>query len=681
MAKLTLTDLGTTLANTAATTINNNSTLLEAALENTLSRDGTSPNQMEADLDLNNNDLLNAGIVNADVLVLDGVTVTPSDLASLPATVMLKTTYDPQGKNTDAFLASNHDVTLGTVERTVSNKLGEIVSVKDYGAVGDGAVDDTAALSAAFNSGRSILVPFGEYRITSKIVINTAGVRIFGLGFPRVGNNVLRAANIVIDNASLDYALEFNQANCTVQGLRFRVAVASTVEAMIFRKAGVESSDIDARVMDCSIEGLTNGLTVVGRGLHVKRCEFGNLTRGVALDWPASYVPNGLDNDLVETGARSYVIEDNLFHGTADWVTNTGANAQNVRSVIMQGNLGDLGGSPFTGVLVDSIIDGSIANIGNSSGTVISLSAGSRNSQIVSTRVGGILEGAASRMPNNCINIATTTANPSKNITIIGSFGPCLRNAIQIFGDGVAEGISLIGCTFDRPAQTLAGGFTPISVFNSGGTLTRVELTIIGCAFDMTGTDSVNIIGGTNSAAIEVFWVANTIKDTSTVTSTAQSAVNVFQHLGDGNTEMTMYNRKNGTWVTDGTEWFARVIAKTADVSGGGVGVAGSITLLPTTSTGAGTTWRFGASSASVRDVKSVDINNAGIIPVLDNGSQLGTSALRWSNSFMGQLTLTDGITAPGTVAGHAQIYVDTADGDLKVKFGDGITKVLATDT
>jgi hypothetical protein len=44
-------------------------------------------------------------------------------------------------------------------------------------------------------------------------------------------------------------------------------------------------------------------------------------------------------------------------------------------------------------------------------------------------------------------------------------------------------------------------------------------------------------------------------------------------------------------------------------------------------------------------------------------------------------LALVDGITAPGTQAGYAVIYVDTADGDLKVKFGDGTTKVIAADT
>lgn len=46
-----------------------------------------------------------------------------------------------------------------------------------------------------------------------------------------------------------------------------------------------------------------------------------------------------------------------------------------------------------------------------------------------------------------------------------------------------------------------------------------------------------------------------------------------------------------------------------------------------------------------------------------------------------GGLAVQDGITAPATAAGWTIIYVDTADGDLKVKFGDGTVKTLATDT
>jgi hypothetical protein len=46
-----------------------------------------------------------------------------------------------------------------------------------------------------------------------------------------------------------------------------------------------------------------------------------------------------------------------------------------------------------------------------------------------------------------------------------------------------------------------------------------------------------------------------------------------------------------------------------------------------------------------------------------------------------GGVVLTDGITAPTVSSGRAQIYVDTADGDLKIMFGDGTVKVLSADT
>lgn len=44
-------------------------------------------------------------------------------------------------------------------------------------------------------------------------------------------------------------------------------------------------------------------------------------------------------------------------------------------------------------------------------------------------------------------------------------------------------------------------------------------------------------------------------------------------------------------------------------------------------------------------------------------------------------LILTDSVSAPSTVSGSALLYVDSADGDLKVKFGDGTTKTIVVDT
>jgi hypothetical protein len=74
-------------------------------------------------------------------------------------------------------------------------------------------------------------------------------------------------------------------------------------------------------------------------------------------------------------------------------------------------------------------------------------------------------------------------------------------------------------------------------------------------------------------------------------------------------------------------------------------------------------------------------LNNAGsgrvdVIKVnTDDLVEMGTATV------MPHLRLTDGVTAPTSASGYALIYVDTADGDLKVRFGDGTTKTIATDT
>ena len=46
----------------------------------------------------------------------------------------------------------------------------------------------------------------------------------------------------------------------------------------------------------------------------------------------------------------------------------------------------------------------------------------------------------------------------------------------------------------------------------------------------------------------------------------------------------------------------------------------------------------------------------------------------------MTELSLVDGVTQPNTELGWAQIFVDVADGDLKIVFGDGTVKTIVVD-
>jgi hypothetical protein len=73
MAKLTLATIQGAYAST--TELNANFDAIEAAIELLLSRDGTTPNQMSADLDMNSNDLLNVENIYANTLVYNGEAV------------------------------------------------------------------------------------------------------------------------------------------------------------------------------------------------------------------------------------------------------------------------------------------------------------------------------------------------------------------------------------------------------------------------------------------------------------------------------------------------------------------------------------------------------------------------------------------------------------------------------
>jgi hypothetical protein len=71
----------------------------------------------------------------------------------------------------------------GAVQRTVQSKLRDAVSVKDFGAVGDGVADDTAAIQAAIaqaGNGGSVFFPAGTYRTTS--TTDGSNRTLFGVG-------------------------------------------------------------------------------------------------------------------------------------------------------------------------------------------------------------------------------------------------------------------------------------------------------------------------------------------------------------------------------------------------------------------------------------------------------------------------------------------------------------------
>lgn len=235
----------------STTTINSNTQNLRDAFDNTLSLDGSTPNAMQADFDMNSNDILNVDKLYINGLYIDGQPVSAGTLnyngviketqtATSGQTVFNLTTmvYNP-GINslsvyvdgvyqnpstytennstritfsaglhvgaivdfvalsineitgaadassvtytplTQSFYGSSTITVKSALDQT-SNKIKQTVSVKDFGAVGNGTTDDTVAIQAALSSGnRSIFIPEGTYIVSS---VTGANVHLFGSG-------------------------------------------------------------------------------------------------------------------------------------------------------------------------------------------------------------------------------------------------------------------------------------------------------------------------------------------------------------------------------------------------------------------------------------------------------------------------------------------------------------------
>lgn len=103
----------------------------------------------------------------------------------------------------------------GAVQRTVESKLQDVISVKDFGAKGDGVTDDTAAIQAAINAAytsstaKEVVFPSADasdfYKITAPIVItkpirlrgeSTSGALILAVGLS-AGQFILDFSNAV----------------------------------------------------------------------------------------------------------------------------------------------------------------------------------------------------------------------------------------------------------------------------------------------------------------------------------------------------------------------------------------------------------------------------------------------------------------------------------------------------
>jgi hypothetical protein len=171
-------------------------------------------------------------------------------------------------------------------ERIVQGEL----NAKWFGAAGDSATDDTAAIQSALDTGQPVFVPAGTYKVTDTLRLKENGQMIRGAGrFRTVIKNTSNAKPLLhfgdlTDSASTGYALSCTARDFSLEGN------PSTVEGLALLGILDDVATWGSVSRACLLEGIR--VTGIGSGpaLRVSAwtptvigCEFWNSKQGIKI--------------------------------------------------------------------------------------------------------------------------------------------------------------------------------------------------------------------------------------------------------------------------------------------------------------------------------------------------------------------------------------------------------------
>jgi len=660
---------------------------------------------------------------------------------------MQPTTYDPNTVAGDAFDSVNHTYTpagTGAVDTTVEAKLRESVSVKDFGAVGDGVTDDTAKIQAAidhvFSAGGGVVnIPAGNYK-TPTTIVPKSGVSIKGEG---VGSTILKTnsstanaamwgqgsvggeltatadytigddsftmssahgfavddfvrvigqRNALSDDASDDWRLGYGTpgSGCAYFGEFLQVKTQDGTTGFTsysglsfpdYRNDDTQESDANAKsattfqkwtpIQDVTISCLT--FEIEGNTSAAIRFKHGYNCKVIDVDvrqgdysGAAVYLADCL-NCSADRVAVSYGANIDLIGNKANYngFKTAGSQGCNFRACDIR--------NPSQGV------DFSYLNL-----QPVSLHCGVYDSVITSAQVSGLTSHggtyAITFQGNKIINANQGIACRSRSSVISNNtvtsrhgLGADSSNVYTQYGIGIYEGWAR-DCVISN--NTIQGGFYAGIAINDGAD--------IGETFGYTG---LVCTGNTVNSARYGFSRHAAGSNTKTELSSTLIENNIFRNCytrfvyldGElagvtirGNIMDTLTLGSDGIRLTANTHPHSVIENNHIKDCGSGVD---AIEVDPATLTYPYTTnYTCLIRGNTFSGTNGTLINSSS---TLLDFNLYSTDAL----NRQGSLPIIDGVSAPTQLAGVAFIYVDSADGDLKIVFGDGTVKTITTDS
>jgi pectate lyase len=172
---------------------------------------------------------------------------------------------------------------MALTKATYSMIEGAPANVLDYGAVGDGVADDTAAVQAAVDTGRSVYFPEGTYLIKNSILL-TQSQTLFGDGMQKsILKCVASAAVTNLNSFSVqaDYIF-FNNLTFDVNLNGQVVCRAITFDADVEHIYADQCEFVSTNALVNNVAMWINGFDV--KNLYVTNCYFDTVQFGIAKD-------------------------------------------------------------------------------------------------------------------------------------------------------------------------------------------------------------------------------------------------------------------------------------------------------------------------------------------------------------------------------------------------------------